>query len=108
MNKHLKPCVAVDVRGASDEDVQAVIEACLALGARRGTDVESKYVKWGQEGAVRLSGNSGNYNTLTINQALGRESEVENTWFERSELPPVGIECIVLRAKVRFGFMGKL
>ena len=90
MNKHLKPGVAVDVRGASDEDVQAVIGACVALGAMRGTDVDSRYVKWCPEGAVWLSGNSGQYNRLTISQALGRESEVENTWFERGELPPVG------------------
>ena len=74
MNKHLKPGVAVDVRGASDEDVQAVIDACLALGAMRGGDVDSEYVKWGQEGAVWLSGNSGKYNTVTINQALVRIS----------------------------------
>ena len=38
MNKHLKPGVAVDVRGASDEDVHEVIWACIKHGADRDAD----------------------------------------------------------------------
>ena len=95
MNKHLKPGVAVDVRGASDEDVQAVIDACVELGAIHCVGIGNKFVKWAPNGCVWVSPscsdmNNDNMPVISISQALGRESEVENTWFERGELPPVG------------------
>ena len=107
MNKHLKPGVAVDVRGASDEDVQAVIDACTWLGLNMAKLDSGK-------GFIVLA--CGGFHfwecsyecglpAISINQALGRESEVEsknaivgqsnasNDWFERGELPPVGTVC---------------
>ena len=117
MNKHLKPGVAVDVRGANDEDVQAVIEACARLGLNMAKLDSGK-------GFIVLPVSGGNFwecsyqcglPTISINQALGRESEAEkndqsgfasrcvivgksnasNDWFERGELPPVGTVCEV-------------
>ena len=92
MNKHLKPGVAVDVRGASDEDVQAVIDACARLGLNMAKLDSGK-------GFVVLTASAGDFfechlscglPIISINQAIVRESEVEKAWFERGELPPVG------------------
>ena len=94
MNKHLKPGVAVDVRGASDEDVQAVIEVFVRAGAIRGIDDRiTKFICWGSstKKVYFFGGDSvGGYELITINQALGRESEVENKDFCGTEMQPIG------------------
>jgi hypothetical protein len=109
MNKHLKPGVAVDVRGASDEVKEQVMAAFVGAGAIRTTDDRmTNFICW--DSSIKrvyfFGGYSiGRHELISINQALGRESEVEsknaivgqsnasNNWFERSELPPVGTVC---------------
>ena len=114
MNKHLKPGVAVDVRGASDEVKEQVMAAFVAAGFEVGlSGVKRNFVVCGESSkTVYLTGYT-DYEFISINQALGRESEVEkndqsgfasrcvivgkaslsNDWFERRELPPVGTVC---------------
>ena len=106
MNKHLKPGVAVDVRGASDEDVKAVIEACVELGAYRslvhGVPV-GDFVIWDGENDVWICyDDSEGRPVISINQALGRESEVEkNDWLSTMDgLPPAGAECEVMNPQL--------
>ena len=92
MNKHLKPGVAVDVRGASDEDVQAVIEACARLGLNMAKLGSGK-------GFIVLAVSGGEFwecywecglPAISINQALGRESEVEKNEFCGTDMQPIG------------------
>jgi hypothetical protein len=98
MNKHLKPGVAVDVRGASDEVKEQVMAAFVGAGAIRTTDDRmTNFICW--DSSIKrvyfFGGYSiGRHELISINQALGRESEVENTWFERRELPPVDVQCM--------------
>jgi hypothetical protein len=99
MNKHLKPGVAVDVRGASKEVKEQVMAAFVAAGAKRdGCHGQScpglqNFAYWDEENDVWFSPSV--YGPIiTINQALGWESEVESTWFERGEFPPVDTQCM--------------
>lgn len=119
----LRPGVCVDIRGATKDDVQAVIDKCLELGAIRMHDCgsESAYVKWSpHSNGVWMYKDDDGYPVITIDQALGRaENDIDpfkpiadcakdfagkaekiindaindNGWYERGELPPVGVEC---------------
>ena len=89
MNKHLKPGVAVDVRGASDEVKEQVMVSFVRAGAIRGIDDRMpNFICWGSstKRVYFFGGDSViDYELISINQALGRESEVE-----KNELPAVG------------------
>ena len=79
MNKHLKPGVAVDVRGASDEDVHAVIDACLAVNLSMAKpDCGKGFIVISASGGYfwKCSSRCG-LPAISINQALGRGSEVD-------------------------------
>ena len=116
MNKHLKPGVAVDVRGASDEVKEQVMAAFVGAGAIRTTDDRmTNFICW--DSSIKrvyfFGGYSiGRHELISINQALGRESEVENTWFERGELPRVGTVCEISNCgqdfvRIKILYMGK-
>ena len=109
MNKHLKPGVAVDVRGASDEVKEQVMIAFMLAGANRdcvhgvNNRNQKNYIFWDEENDVWFSSEM-RKTVISIEQALGRESEVES-----NELPAVGshlevswgkkvawYECVVL------------
>jgi hypothetical protein len=89
MNKHLKPGVAVDVRGASDEVKEQVMAAFVGAGAIRTTDDRmTNFICW--DSSIKrvyfFGGYSiGRHELISINQALGRDSEVENTWVSGAE-----------------------
>ena len=109
MNKHLKPGVAVDVRGASDEVKEQVMAAFVAAGAKINKfhgqiDPDFKNYAYWDRASVAWFTVLPFGELITINQALGRESEVENTWFDRGELPPVGTVCEVQAHNTIWGF----
>ncbi len=84
----LKPGVAVDVRGASEDVRQDVINQCRYMGAKDGKQFYGLcYVIFGFDGFVYLDRDKGQCEVITIDQALGR---TDNNWRERGELPPVG------------------
>jgi hypothetical protein len=85
--KILKPGICVDIRGASESEVNEVIDKCVSLGARKGVNCDKVFVKWGYENHVWLSGNCDGYTVITVSEALGR---TDNDWHERVELPPIG------------------
>ena len=100
-NKHLKPGVAVDVRGASDEVKEQVMAAFVNEGFDRGPDdIGEEFIVCGiVSGKVYFYGGdcAEAYELISINQALGRESEVEkNDWTNlgyAGEMPKVDQEC---------------
>ena len=97
MNKHLKPGVAVDVRGASDEVKEQVMAAFVAAGAKRNKlhwqiDPDCKnYAYWDRSNIAWFTVLPfGKLKLITINQALGRESEVGKNEFCGTEMQPTG------------------
>ena len=112
MNKHLKPGVAVALEGLDGNDKRLFIQKCQIQGAGVyvGHTDGAEVIAWTYAGYIAQLTSLNGYDLISINQALGRESEVEsknaivgqsnasNNWFERSELPPVGTVCEITHA----------
>ena len=99
MNKYLKPGVAVDVRGASDEVKERVMAAFVGSGAERINQCDAISAMYAclDLGGVAWFSESSIGELITIEQALGRDGEVEkNDWTNlgyAGEIPKVDQKC---------------
>lgn len=92
----LKPNVCVDVRNASEEDKQAIIDKCASLGVYYGpaygdTAFIPAFICWYGDFVGFWDVNKHGLPVITVDQALGRDDK--HGWHKRRELPPVGTEC---------------
>lgn len=88
----LKPNVCVDVRDASEEDIRAVVDKCVSLGAYRSPPSgATMFIYWYGDTVGFFNVNNRRFPVITVDQALGRDDK--HGWHKRGEFPPVGTEC---------------